>query len=68
MKTYDFVDGYLLELINNKTINAWSIYDVPTDKIRAACAWNDKNGEFDNADRLALLECFLHDFIVSKKA
>lgn len=64
--SYDFQEGQLVELFHGVPANAWDIYTVPDDVLRAALSWNDANGDFDNTPRVHLLEIFLSDFIVSK--
>jgi hypothetical protein len=36
---------------------------VPTEELRAAVTWNDANGDFEELERVHLLEIFIHDFI-----
>jgi hypothetical protein len=64
--SYDFQDGQIVELFHGVPADAWPIQTAPDDVIRAALAWNDANGDFDNLSRVHLLEIFLSDFIVSK--
>lgn len=64
--SYDFQEGQIVELFHGVPADAWLIQDAPDDVIRAALAWNDANGDFDNLSRVHLLEIFLSDFIVSK--
>ena len=64
--SYDFLEGQLCELFQGVPHNAWPIYEVPDDVLRAALAWNDKDGDFAECDRQGMLEIFLHDFVVSR--
>lgn len=64
--SYDFQEGQLVELFHGVPADAWDIYSVPDDVLRAALSWNDKNGDFDQTSRVHLLEIFLADFIQSK--
>lgn len=64
--SYDFQEGQIVELFHGVPADAWLIQDAPDDVIRAALAWSDANGNFDNLSRVHLLEIFLSDFIVSK--
>lgn len=64
--SYDFQEGQIVELFHGVPADAWLIQTAPDDVIRAALAWNDANGDFDNLSRVHLLEIFLSDFIVSK--
>lgn len=64
--SYDFQDGQLVEMFHGVPQDAWTIYDTPDDKLRAAIAWNDRDGDFDECDRTTMLEIFLHDFIMSR--
>lgn len=64
--SYDFLDGHLIKIDDDRPQNAWTIFDAPTSEIRAACQWNDANGDFESLTRETLLEVFLHDFIVSR--
>ena len=64
--SYDFLEGQLCELFHGVPHNAWAIYEVPDDVLRQALAWNDKDGDFAECDRLGMLEIFLHDFVVSR--
>jgi hypothetical protein len=65
--SYDFKDGQLVELCEGVLLKSWSIYSVPDDVLRAAVAWNDKDGDFADTPRVHLLEIFLADFIQSTK-
>lgn len=64
--TYEFIDGEVLELHNGEVHNAWSIFTVPDSILRRVVAWNDKDGDFDECERLALLQIFLADFVVTR--
>lgn len=64
--TYEFIDGEVLELRDGVTHQAWSIYSVPDMILRRALSWNDKDGTFDECDRLTLLQIFLADFVVTR--
>jgi hypothetical protein len=61
--TYDFREGQLVRLYHGVPETAWTIYDTPDDVLRAAIAWNDPDGDFDDLARVHMLEIFLHDFI-----
>jgi hypothetical protein len=65
--SFDFVEGQIVELFHNRPQMAWTIYDVPDHVLRRAIAWNDKDGDFDNCDRVTMLEIFLHDFVVNRQ-
>ena len=65
--SYTFTEGQIVELFHGVPQDAWSIQTAPDDVIRAALAWNDANGDFDNLSRVHLLEIFLSDFIVFKE-
>ncbi len=67
MISYDFKEGQLIRLFHGVPDDAWIIYQAPTDELRKAIKWNDSNGDFENLERVVLLEIFIHDFIVSKK-
>jgi hypothetical protein len=67
MISYDFREGQLVRLFHGVPEEAWTIYEAPTEELRACIKWNDKNGDFDELDRLVILEIFLFDFIVSKE-
>ena len=61
--SYDFKEGQLVRLFHGVPDEAWTIYQAPTEELRAAIAWNDSNGDFDNLARVDILEIFIHDFI-----
>lgn len=63
MISYDFKEGQLIRLFHGVPDDAWIIYQAPTDELRAAIAWNDRNGDFDDLERVHILEIFIHDFI-----
>ncbi len=63
MISYDFTEGQLIRLFHGVPDDAWTIYQAPTDELRAAIAWNDANGDFDQLERVDILEIFIHDFI-----
>jgi hypothetical protein len=63
MISYDFKEGQLIRLFHGVPDEAWIIYKAPTEELRAAVAWNDANGDFQDLDRVHLLEIFIHDFI-----
>jgi hypothetical protein len=63
MISYDFKEGQLCRLFHGVPENAWTIYEAPTEELRAAIAWNDANGDFDQLERVDILEVFIHDFI-----
>ena len=65
--TYDFVDGEVVELHNGEVAATWSIYTVPDDVLRRVLSWNDKDGDFEECERLALLQVFLADFVINRK-
>jgi 2-hydroxychromene-2-carboxylate isomerase len=61
--TYDFKEGQLIRLFHGVPDDAWTIYPAPTEELRRAIAWNDRNGDFDELERVHILEIFIHDFI-----
>jgi hypothetical protein len=61
--TYDFKEGQLIRLFHGVPDQAWTIYQAPTEELRKAIAWNDANGDFEELERVDLLEIFIHDFI-----
>ena len=63
MVSYDFKEGQLIRLFHGVPDEAWIIYEAPTEELRAAIAWNDRNGDFDDLERVHILEIFIHDFI-----
>jgi hypothetical protein len=63
MISYDFKEGQLIRLFHGVPETAWTIYQAPTEELRAAITWNDANGDFDELERVHLLEIFIHDFI-----
>ena len=63
MISYDFKEGQLIRLFHGVPDHAWTIYQAPTEELRAAITWNDRNGDFDELERVDLLEIFIHDFI-----
>jgi len=65
--SFDFVEGQIVELFHNRPQMSWTIYDAPDHVLRRAIAWNDKDGDFDECDRVKMLEIFLHDFVVSRQ-
>jgi hypothetical protein len=65
MISYDFREGQLIRLFHGVPNEAWIIYKAPTEELRAAIAWNDANGDFEELERVDLLEIFIHDFIWS---
>jgi hypothetical protein len=67
MISYDFREGQLVRLFHGVPEEAWTIYEAPTEELRACIKWNDRGGDFDELDRLVILEIFLFDFIVSKE-
>lgn len=66
MISYDFKEGQLIRLFHGVPDEAWIIYQAPTDVLRACIKWNDRDGDFDDLERVTILEIFLHDFIVNK--
>jgi hypothetical protein len=63
MISYDFKEGQLVRLFHGVPDDAWTIYQAPTEELRAAVTWNDANGDFEELERVHLLEIFIHDFI-----
>lgn len=53
--TYTLTEGQLVVLHHGRPEDAWKPEDAPTDVLRAFCAWNDRNGEFDELTRDGLL-------------
>ena len=66
MISYDFKEGQLVRLFHGVPEEAWTIYQAPTDVLRDCIKWNDRDGDFDELERVTILEIFLHDFIVNK--
>ena len=64
--SYEFIDGEVVELNDNKIVSTWSIYTVPDSVLRRVLSWNDKDGDFDECDRIALLQVFLADFVMTR--
>lgn len=65
--SYDFIEGQIVELYIGVPADSWRIYEAPDHVLREALSWNDSNGDFEELDRVQLLEVFLHDFVVNKK-
>jgi hypothetical protein len=65
--TYDFQEGQIVELFHGVPADAWDIFSAPDDVLRKVIAWNDPNGDFDELERVHMLEIFLSDFIQSKR-
>lgn len=65
MISYDFKEGQLVRLFHGVPDKAWHIYKAPTEELRNAIAWNDANGDFDELQRVDILEVFLSDFVQS---
>ena len=63
--TYDFKEGQLIKLFHGRPSEAWDIYHAPTEELRSAIAWNDRNGDFEELERVHILEIFIMDFIHS---
>jgi hypothetical protein len=63
MISYDFKEGQLIRLFHGIPDDAWTIYQAPTEELRRAIIWNDSNGDFEELERVDLLEIFIHDFI-----
>lgn len=61
--SYDFKEGQLIRLFHGVPDAAWTIYQAPTEELRAAITWNDANGDFEELARVDILEIFIHDFI-----
>jgi hypothetical protein len=53
----------LIRLFHGVPDEAWIIYQAPTEELRRAITWNDSNGDFEELERVDLLEIFIHDFI-----
>ena len=64
--SYDFKEGQLVRLFFGVPDKAWSIYEVPDSVLRDVLSWNDKDGDFEQCDRVALLEVFLSDFVMNR--
>lgn len=64
--TYDFKEGQIVRLYHGVPETAWTIYDTPDDVLREAIAWNDPDGDFDDLQRVQMLEIFLSDFIINR--
>jgi len=54
MISYDFKEGQLIRLFHGVPDDAWTIYQVPTEELRAAVTWNDSNGDFEELERVHL--------------
>lgn len=65
--SYDFQEGQIVELVEGRPANSWDIYTVPDDVLRKVISWNDRDGDFQNLNRVQMLEVFLADFIQSKR-
>ena len=65
MISYDFKEGQLVKLFYGRPDEAWDIYNAPTEELRNAITWNDRNGDFDHLERVDILEIFISDFIQS---
>jgi hypothetical protein len=63
--SYDFKEGQLVKLFHGRPEKAWDIYHAPTEELRNAITWNDRNGDFDHLERVDILEIFISDFIQS---
>jgi len=63
--SYDFKEGQLIKLFHGRPDQAWHIYQAPTEELRNAITWNDRNGDFDHLERVDILEIFISDFIQS---
>jgi hypothetical protein len=61
--SYDFKEGQLVRLFHGVPDAAWLIYQAPTEELRAAITWNDANGDFEELERVDILEVFIVDFI-----
>lgn len=64
--SYDFIDGEVVEIIDGQIGEVWPIYTIPDDVLRRVLSWNDKDGDFDECNRIALLQVFLADFVISR--
>jgi hypothetical protein len=64
--TYDFKEGQLVRLFHGRPEAAWTIHDAPTKELIACISQNDPNGDFEDLPRVAVLEVFLHDYIINK--
>lgn len=64
--SYDFREGQLVMMFHDRPQDSWDIYSVPNDVLIDVLAWNDPNGDFQDLDRVQLLEIFITDFIDSK--
>lgn len=64
--TYDFKEGQLVRLYHGIPETAWTIYEAPDDVLREAITWNDPDGDFDDLQRVQMLEIFLSDFIMNR--
>jgi hypothetical protein len=63
--SYDFKEGQLIKLFHGRPDEAWDIYHAPTEELRNAITWNDRNGDFEELQRVDILEIFISDFIQS---
>ena len=63
MISYDFKEGQLIRLFHGVPDDSWIIYQAPTEELRKAIQWNDANGDFEELERVDILEVFIHDFI-----
>lgn len=65
--SYDFQEGQIVELFYDRPQEAWHIYCLPDDVLRKVISWNDKDGDFDDLDRVRMLEILIVDFIAPRK-
>jgi hypothetical protein len=63
MNTYKFECDMLKKYSNGAFINAWYLDNAPTEELRAAISWNDANGDFEDLNRLEIIQVFMSDFI-----
>jgi hypothetical protein len=63
MTAYYFHQKQLIRTFEGRTNATWTIFEAPTEELRAAITWNDANGDFENLDRGQILEVFINDFI-----
>jgi hypothetical protein len=64
--TYDFREGQLVRLYNGRPEESWTIYNAPTEELKACILQNNPTGDFENLPRVAVLEVFLHDYVINK--
>lgn len=62
MISYYFHQKLFIRTVDGRQDNQWSIFDAPTEELRKAISWNDRNGDFENLERVHILEIFINNF------